>query len=257
MFIILLLLLLKYYLVLLLNVVSYILALFLFIHIKRYNISKKNILLNRLPNNNISWLKLNYIILNSNKNFIFNIIIVPLQKYFHLNLINYYDTKSYYLPKKCQFVMMHYGLFYDLISSQKIFNRSIVGIYKGKFKNIKTDKINMMKHNMINYDKLKKYYLIATPIDQKSNSNIFVNFLGGKVKFHSNLINYSLKSNRDLYMFYIRININSLTLNIHKIDTDTEFKSLIQNVATDMTNIIRRDPGQYLWLHNRFNYNFK
>ena len=176
-----------------------------------------------------------------------------LQKYFYLNLINYYDIKSYYLPKKCQFVMMHYGLFYDPISIQKIFNRNIVGIYKGNFKNISTDKIHMMRHNMINYDKLQKYYIIATPIDQKSNSNIFVNFLGGKVKFHSNLVNYSLKSKRNLYIYYVKINPNSFTLNIHKIDTNTEFNDLIQNIATDMTNIIKRDPCQYMLGYNRFN----
>ena len=255
---IILLLLLKYYLVLLLNIISYTLALFLFLNKERYSISKENILMNRLQSNiNISWVKFNYIILNSNKNFIFNIMMLFLQKYLHLSMINYYDIKSYYLPKKCQLVMMHFGLFYDLISGQRIFNKSLVGIYKGKFKNIKTDKIHMMRHNMINYDKLQKYYIIFTPIDQKSNSNIFVNFLGGKVKFHSNLVNYSLKSKRDLYMYYVKINPNSFTLNIHKIDTNTEFNDLIQNIATDMTNIIKRDPCQYAWLHNRFNINIK
>ena len=35
--------------------------------------------------------------------------------------------------------MMHYGLFYDLISCQNIFNKSVIGIYKGKFKNISSD----------------------------------------------------------------------------------------------------------------------
>ena len=54
-------------------------------------------------------------------------------------------------------------------------------------------------------------------------------------------------------MYCVRININSLTLNIHKIDTNLEFNDLIQNISTDMTNNILKEPCQYCWNYKIFN----
>lgn len=244
--------LLKYFYVFLLNIISYILALFLFFKIQRYKISKYNL---KLIFPKKSFFEINKIIFNSYKNFTFNILILLVQNIFGDNyLINYYNIKNYNITKKCQLILAHYGLFYDFVSGIKIFNKNLAGIYKGKFNHINNKNFKFFKHNMIDYTLLSKYYIITTPNDQRSNDKTIVSFLNKQVKFHSKLVDFSLNDNRDLYFYYVDIEWNSLNTNIVKINTkDKQLIDIIQNIADMITKIILKNPDQYLWLHDRFN----
>ena len=245
--------LLKYFYVFLLNIISYVLALFLiffFLNETRNLIKNLNCVFKDISN--FSKFK---ILLKSSKNLTFNILIILIQNIFGDNyLINYYNIKNYNIPKKCQLILAHYGLFYDFVSGIKIFNKNLAGIFKGKFNHINNKNFKLFKHNMVDYKLLSKYFIIDTPIDQKSNDKTIVSFLNKQVKFHSKLVDFSLNDNRNLYFYYVDIGWNSLKLNIIKINTkDKKLVDIIQNIADMMTKIILKNPDQYLWLHDRFN----
>ena len=243
----------RYYFVLFLNIVSYILALITyFILIKDRKISNNNL---NLIFSSYSFIQKQIIIIMSYKNFIFNVIIVSLQNIFGDSfLYKYYNNNSFKINKKIQLILCHFGLFYDISSGIYIFNKKICCIYKSKFNFYINKNIKMFQHNKINFNELKKYNIIATPIDQKSTDLPKVNFLNQETSFHNKLAKYSLSNNRDLYFYFVKINWNSLDVTLEKIETkDRELKDIIQLTADKMTEIIFNNPEQYLWSYNRFN----
>lgn len=248
---------LKYYLALFFNLVSYPLSLILFFNFKSYKIAKFNLKKN-YPN--INGFKIFIITWNSYKNFVFNLFIIIIQNLFGDSfLYEYNNIKKYNIPKKCLIVLAHYGLFYDFFSAQKIFNKTIGIIYKSRdsrhanFKKIKT-----FKHNEINFNELRKNHIISTPIDHRSSDESKVLFLNEYVNFHSKLVDYSLKSNRDIYFYNVKIRWNSLELNIKKIKFENKSNiNILQDIASLMSQTILNDPYQYLWNYDRFNIKHK
>jgi hypothetical protein len=172
----------RYYFVLFLNIASYILALITYLIVSKFRIISNNNL--NLIFSNYSFIQKQIIIINSYKNFIFNIIIVLLQYLFRDSfLYKYYNKKSYKIYNKIQLVLCHFGLFYDPSSSIYMFNKKIASIYKGNFDFYINKNIKMFQHNKINFNELYRYDIIATPIDQKSVDLPKVYFLKQETKF--------------------------------------------------------------------------
>ena len=121
--------------------------------------------------------------------------------------------------------------------------------FKLKYKNF-----NCFDVKNINFDELNKSHIIATPIDQKSRSNIIVKFLNKNCNFHSTQIKYALQNNRDIYFIYVVID-NKKIINKHiKIEVkNKDLQEICQDISNKIMDIILKYPEQYLWSHNRFN----
>ena len=154
----------------------------------------------------------------------------------------------------------HIGLYYDLISQYKINNEySFSIIYKKyldlekRFK-LKYKNFNCFDVKNIDFDNLNKSHIIATPIDQKSRSNIIVKFLNKNCNFHSTQIKYALQNNRDIYFIYVVID-NKKIINKHiKIEVkNKDLQEICQDISNKIMDVILKYPEQYLWCHNRFN----
>ena len=157
---------LKYYLVLMINTISYLLALPCYIFcFNRNKIISKNL---KLVFNHIPFIKKQIIIINSYKNFVFNIIVVIVQYIFGNSfLYSYYNKESYSIYNKIQLILCHYGLFYDPSSCTKLFNRNICCIYKGNFNLYINKNIKIFKHNHINIILLLHQLIKKVTIYQK------------------------------------------------------------------------------------------
>lgn len=204
----------------------------------------------------ISDKRIDYIRFHSCKYFIINIIIC-LNQYIFSNsfLKKYYSVKHIDIPHKSLIILAHFGLYYDFTGFQELTGKSLYGIYKGKFEwKINNKYIVYRKHNNINLKELNKYFIVTTPIDQKSDNKTIVKFLGQWVKFHSKLIDFSIKNNRDIYFYNVIIKNYRLELTLTKIDTKNKpLVEIVQDIAYKFTDLIKQNPEQYLWYHNRFN----
>ena len=242
----------KYYFVLFLNIISFFIGIFCYLfHYRRNSIFSKNL---KLVLGDINFIKKQLIMINSYKNFSFNTLVVFLQFIFGYSYLNsYYNINKYTIKKNTLLVACHYGLYHDQSSLISIFNTSIGAIYKGP-KNIQINKkLKIFKHSNIDFDELYKNKLIATAIDQKSSDLPKINFLNQNLKFHNKLVKYCLKKDRDIIFAYVEINLNSLNLQIVKIETkNKDLKDIIQLIADKMTILIINNPKQYLWFHDRF-----
>jgi lauroyl/myristoyl acyltransferase len=211
---------------------------------------------------NITKNKMNKIRFKSIKYFLINLFICINQYLFYDSfLLKYYDKKKYILQKKSILVLPHFGIFYDFTSLYNQTKLSLYGIYKGKF-NLphNSNKIKCVKHNKIDFTDMNNYNIIETPIDQKSSNGIKVEFLGKEVKFHTTLIKYSILFKRNIFIYYVHFNDKKYKLiqRFIKINTNNKkLEEIVQEIASKMTNIIKNNPEQYLWLHNRFNLKIK
>ena len=242
----------KFYFVLLINIISYTLSCFCYIFLyNRNKIIYKNL---KLVFKKVAFLEKQTIIMNSYKNYIFNIIVSVIQYLFGDSfLYKYYDLQEYKFRNKVIIVSGHIGLYYDPCSGSKICKRNFSCIYKGNFDFYINKNIKMFGHHQIKYNELYKYDVIATPIDQRSNNLPKVYFLNQEINFHNKLVKYSLLDNRDLYFYCVKINWNSLEVTLEKIDTENKnLKNIIQIMADKMTKMIFNNPEQYNWLHDRF-----
>ena len=175
-------------------------------------------------------------------------------------MIKYYNIdKDIKLNNKSFIALCHLGLFYDLVFFYKNFNKSACAIYKGKFDlKINNKNIVYLKHSNINLLELNKYYINCSPIDQKSDNvtGIKVNFLNNNVLFHSFLVRNAIAKKRDIYFYYCLYKSNKINVKFEKIDTiNKSIDTVLQDLADRMTNIIFKNPDQYLWTYNRFNFN--
>ena len=216
------------------------------------NIKKKVILNNLRPVfPDISDKKINNIIFHSWKNMIINIIVgFNMLVFSNTDLEKYYSVNKIGIPKKSMICLAHFGLYYDIMSFNKLSNKSCFGIYKGNFTFIFKKNINTAPHNKINIKDLYKYFCIYVAIDHKSDkaNGIITRFLDKEYLFHSYLLNYSLNNNRSIYIYTVKINKYILEPNLIKIDTlNKSLEDIIHSVSNKLTKFIKENPEQYNW----------
>uniref|UniRef100_A0A6C0EK83 Lipid A biosynthesis acyltransferase n=1 Tax=viral metagenome TaxID=1070528 RepID=A0A6C0EK83_9ZZZZ len=203
----------------------------------------------------ISDKRIDHIRFHSWKYFIINLLTCINQYLFRNSFLKkYYSINHIDVPHKSFFTAAHLGLYYDLTGFQQLTGKSVYTIYKGNFKLDFNGILKMVQHNNINLKELGKYFTVITPIDQKSNDKTIVKFLDQSVRFHSYLINISVRENRDIYLSFVIIKKYALELVYIKINTkDKTLEEIVQDVAYKYTDLIKQHPEQYLWSHNRFN----
>lgn len=114
------------------------------------------------------------------------------------------------------------------------------------------------------YERINNNSIVCFLIDQSANPDysVYVNFFGQKVATFSGPARIALKKRPGLILAYGLRNKNySYSINFEKIEYDDlseyneiNIEELTQRIQTSFENVIRRDPGQWLWLHKRFKH---
>lgn len=114
------------------------------------------------------------------------------------------------------------------------------------------------------YGKLDRNEIICFLIDQSANPDysVYVNFFGQITATFSGPAKIALKKRPGLLLAYgVRKKDYSYEINFEKIDYDDlqEYSEeniiqLTQRIQSKLEEVIRKDPGQWLWLHKRFKH---
>jgi Kdo2-lipid IVA lauroyltransferase/acyltransferase len=114
------------------------------------------------------------------------------------------------------------------------------------------------------FGKLGNNEIICFLIDQSANPDYssYINFFGQRVPAFSGPAKIALKQRPELIMGYsIRARDYSYIVNFEKITyddlkeyTDENVNLLTQRIQTMFENVIRKNPGQWLWFHKRFKH---
>ena len=114
------------------------------------------------------------------------------------------------------------------------------------------------------FEKLRQKESIAFLIDQSAHPDysIYVDFFGHKVPAFSGPAKIFLKQRPEILLgYFVRNQDYSYTLKFQNIRHDdlTEYsdenvKELTQRMQTGIENVIRENPGQWLWFHKRFKH---
>ena len=206
--------------------------------------------------------KIDLIRYGSCKILIYNILI-----FFNILLFGCSGLERYY-KKKIKFdksivCCSHFGIFYDGPSIAYHTQKSTIAVYKSKGLpfNIKcrNNLMHFIKHNDVKKNKeiLFNYNTILVPIDQKAplHASSEVSFLNQKIRIHNYLIKKGIEKNRSIYFGWIDYPENSKYFNYNYFKIETKNKTIdevCQSISNCISNIIRKNPEQYLWFHNRF-----
>lgn len=206
------------------------------------------------------------IMINSYKLLIINALISIHQRFFINNnyLLNFYSINfnTNFKNKKMIFVMMHYGIFYDFTTFFKINGKMICNFkMHNKFAQELIWNSNKFKNKIIgvNLGNLKFYfnenkhmYLLTDQKGSRYKEDIL--FLNNKCKFHDYPVNIHKVTNRSISIIYCHYQNYKIKMNVIPININNKTKKeIVQEIADNFTNIILKNPEQYMWAHNRFN----
>jgi len=114
------------------------------------------------------------------------------------------------------------------------------------------------------YEKLNMNDIFCFLIDQSANPDysVYVNFFGQRVATFAGPAKIALKKRPGLILAYgVRNSDYTYDINFEKIEfnelteyNDDNVTELTQRIQTGVENVIRKHPGQWLWLHKRFKH---
>ena len=104
-------------------------------------------------------------------------------------------------------------------------------------------------------DIIKDGRSIGLLVDQKMNEGIDAKFFGQVVKTTPMPAKVSLKYNVPIYMAFVR-RLKGAHFKVEVLEIDTkkydDVKKLTQHINDVLEEWVRKEPGQWFWIHNRF-----